>query len=74
MHALIIYIFSYFHKLLIANYISENLHDNKYFILIILLVLSSDKKVFKINLHMSLKINEILLMNSSLTILTEYVL
>lgn len=64
MHWLYTDIFSYFYKLLIANYISENLHDNKYFILIILLVLLSDKKVFKINLHMSLKINEILLMNS----------
>lgn len=33
-------------------------------ILIILLVLSIDEIVFKINLHLSLKINEILLTNS----------
>lgn len=46
------------------NYILENLYDNKYFILIILLVFLSDKKVFKINLYMLFKINEILLMNS----------
>lgn len=38
--------------------------ENKYFILIIRLVLSSDKMVFEINLHVTFKTDEILLTNS----------